>query len=168
MKTTLASRLRQLFAMLGSNNAQERETARAKIDELLAKDRKSWNDLTELMSSGTGAQDPAERGRGRPADRRRRDPRRPAGKKLSGHPNALEYVRFIIEQHVAMEPHETLAAALWVLHTHVFERFVVSPRSGLHVAGQWLRQDDGARRHRENWRSAPSAWTMRRRPSSTI
>ena len=49
-KTTLASRLRQLHAMLGSNNAQERETARVKIDELLAKHRKSWNDLTELMS----------------------------------------------------------------------------------------------------------------------
>lgn len=128
MKTTLASRLRQLFAMLGSNNAQERETARAKIDELLAKHRKSWNDLTELMSSGTGAQDP---GWSAAAD----DPPTAGDAIRAGlpgeakrPPNALEYVRFIIEQHVAMEPHETLAAALWVLHTHVFERFVVSPR----------------------------------------
>ena len=40
------------FAMLGSNNAQERETARVKIIELLARHRKSWNDLTELMSAG--------------------------------------------------------------------------------------------------------------------
>ena len=58
-KTTLASRLRQLHAMLGSNNAQERETARVKIIELLARHRKSWNDLTELMSAGGADLDPS-------------------------------------------------------------------------------------------------------------
>ena len=128
MKTTLASRLRQLFAMLGSNNAQERETAHAKIDELLAKHRKSWNDLTELMSAGAATPDPSWSAAaddpptagdaicvGLPGEAKRP-------------PNVLELVQFIIEQFVAMEPHERLATALWVLHTHVFQRFVVSPR----------------------------------------
>ena len=40
----------------------------------------------------------------------------------------LELVRFILEQFVDMKPHEYVATALWVLHTHVFQRFVVSPR----------------------------------------
>jgi hypothetical protein len=43
-------------------------------------------------------------------------------------PNALEFVLFILEKYIDMKPHESIAAALWVLHTHVFQRFVVSPR----------------------------------------
>ena len=58
-KQALASRLRRLHAMLGSSNAQERETAHAKIVALLAKHRKSWNDLTELMSAGDADLDPS-------------------------------------------------------------------------------------------------------------
>jgi hypothetical protein len=48
-------RLTKLFAMLGSDNARERETAQAKIEEILRKNRKNWNDLTELLQNGTGA-----------------------------------------------------------------------------------------------------------------
>jgi hypothetical protein len=44
MATSAADKLRdkltKLFALLGSNNAGEREAARCKIDELLAKDKK--------------------------------------------------------------------------------------------------------------------------------
>ncbi len=42
-------RLRKLFGMLGSSNAAEHEAARQKINDLLARHRKTWNDLTELM-----------------------------------------------------------------------------------------------------------------------
>jgi hypothetical protein len=46
------NRLRQLLAMMGSDNVPERETARQKIDELLQKNRKTWNDLIELLQAG--------------------------------------------------------------------------------------------------------------------
>jgi hypothetical protein len=46
-------RLQQLFAMMGSSNPTERETARQKIDELLTKYRKTCNDLTELLQAGS-------------------------------------------------------------------------------------------------------------------
>ena len=56
MAATAAEKLRdkltKLFAMLGSNNAAEREVVRCKIDELLVKNKKNWNDLTELLSTG--------------------------------------------------------------------------------------------------------------------
>ena len=37
----LRDKLKKLHALLGSNNANEREAARAKIDELLAKSKKT-------------------------------------------------------------------------------------------------------------------------------
>ena len=40
----------------------------------------------------------------------------------------LELVHFILGEFIDMKPHERTAAALWVLHTHVFQRFTVSPR----------------------------------------
>ena len=48
----LRDKLTKLFAMLGSNIADEREVARCKIDDLLAKNKKNWNDLVELLSTG--------------------------------------------------------------------------------------------------------------------
>jgi hypothetical protein len=116
--------------MLGSSNAHEREAARAKIDELLAKHRKSWNDLTQLMSAGGASPD---------SSWDVADDDRPtadgANLGLPGEavqqPNVLELVHFILQQFVDMKPHEHVAAALWVLHTHVFERFLVSPRLAL-------------------------------------
>jgi hypothetical protein len=45
-------RLEQLFNMLGSANVNEREAARQKIDELLTKHRKTWNDVLDLLQSG--------------------------------------------------------------------------------------------------------------------
>ena len=114
--------------MLGSNNAQERETARAKINELLAKHRKSWNDLTELMSAGGASPDPSwdVADDDRPTASDAVDAGLPGNAKRP--PNVFELVRFILEQFVSIDPHEYIAIALWVLHTHVFPRFVVSPR----------------------------------------
>ena len=56
MAATAAAKLRdkltKLFAMMGSNTTDEREVARREIDDLLAKNKKNWNDLTELLSTG--------------------------------------------------------------------------------------------------------------------
>ena len=48
----LRDKLTKLFRLLGSSNTNECEAARSKIDELLAKNKKNWNDLTELLSTG--------------------------------------------------------------------------------------------------------------------
>jgi hypothetical protein len=48
----LRDKLTKLFRLFGSTNLNEREAARRKIDELLARNRKSWNDLCELISTG--------------------------------------------------------------------------------------------------------------------
>ena len=48
----LGDKLTKLFAMLGSSVADERKFARRKIDDLLTKNNKTWNDLVELLSTG--------------------------------------------------------------------------------------------------------------------
>jgi hypothetical protein len=43
-------------------------------------------------------------------------------------PNALELVLYMLQGYADMQPHEYTATALWMLHTHVFDRFMVTPR----------------------------------------
>jgi hypothetical protein len=47
-----ARQAHEAFRLLGSSNTNECEAARSQIDELLAKNKKNWNDLTELLSTG--------------------------------------------------------------------------------------------------------------------
>ncbi len=124
-------RLEQLFRMIGSPNAGEAENARRLILEMLARYRKTWNDLTDLMRGDTNADTwgaafdddrSAEQHAGDAVD---------AGlpeAAVKEPPNVLELVRFILEEYIAMKPREYIAAALWVLHTHLFDRFTISPR----------------------------------------
>src|SRR5260370_15227649 len=48
-------RLEQLFRMIGSPNAGEAENARRLILEMLARYRKTWNDLTDLIRGDPNA-----------------------------------------------------------------------------------------------------------------
>src|SRR4051794_29644161 len=102
---------------MGSANEAESSAARRKLEALLKKLGKSWNDLPELLTpdAPTGRQP---------------DPRDAAD--LSSHPfdtyPAADTVRGIIEKYVVLEPHEAVAVALWAIHTHVFGKFMVSPR----------------------------------------
>jgi uncharacterized protein DUF3631 len=131
MNEKIRKRIRQLFAMMGSSNAAERETARQKLDELLVRHRKNWNDLQELMQ-GTG-----NAGAWQAAWDDTHSAAQHAGSAIKAGlpseaveepPNVLQLVHHIIEKHIDMKPHERIAAALWVLHTHIFERFTISPR----------------------------------------
>ena len=47
--------LERLHGMLGSSNASEAESARQRLLELLARYRKNWNDLTELLKGDADA-----------------------------------------------------------------------------------------------------------------
>jgi hypothetical protein len=100
--------------MLGSSNAGEREAAWTKIDELLRKYRRSWTDLPDLLLK-TPASDPVDTGED--------DDPGP-----TGGVNALELVHHVIGEYVDLRPPEYVAAALWILHAHLFERFLVTPR----------------------------------------
>jgi hypothetical protein len=96
---------------LGSDDSAVRAAARRNIADLLARHRKDWNDLTNVLygySHETWAyvldmDDP---------------PR----------VNPLNLVHYLLQQYLAMKPHEYDAVALWALHTHVFDRFMHTPR----------------------------------------
>ena len=46
--------------MMGTDNINERVIVRQKIDDILVKNRKTWNDLIELMAVGPAARRGAE------------------------------------------------------------------------------------------------------------
>jgi hypothetical protein len=114
-------RLAQLFAMLGSDNVNERENARQMLDNILRKNRKTWNDLTELLQTGASgsAWDIDDDERAKTPDAPSRDI------------SALELVHFILQEYVDLKPHEYIAVSLWILHTHMFREFMISPRLAL-------------------------------------
>ena len=111
----LRDRLAKLFALLGSANTGEREAARCKIDQLLAKNKKTWNDLTELLSGGNaeGWRDDVDFSESAEDDRR---------------PAPLDLIRHILQRHLYLTEHQLVALTLWIAHTFVFDRFSVTPR----------------------------------------
>jgi hypothetical protein len=110
--------LQKLHALLGSANAGERENAHAKILELLEKNRKSWNDLAELLQpSGTDQQEANDEA----------PPSKPTGAGI----DALDLVHGLINDYVELKPYMADAMALWSLHTFVYSRFLITPRLAL-------------------------------------
>jgi hypothetical protein len=102
------------IAALGSSDPEERVNARRHIADLLARHRKNWNDLADVLCSHSHAAwacDPLSD-----------DPERV---------NPLALVHHLLEEYVALQPHQYIAVALWTLHSHVFDRFMVTPRLAL-------------------------------------
>ncbi|WP_172899873.1 DUF3631 domain-containing protein [Bradyrhizobium erythrophlei] len=109
------------IAALGSSDPEERVKARANIAELLARHRKTWNDLVdELCSPAPAAWVSSNSSSG--------DPERV---------NPLALMHYLLKEYVELREHEYIVVALWILHTHVFRHFMVSPRLALRspVAG---------------------------------
>jgi hypothetical protein len=52
-KSSFRQKLERLHRLLGSDNVGERENARAAINEILRKNKKTWNDLTDLLKNGS-------------------------------------------------------------------------------------------------------------------
>ena len=109
------------IAGLGDPNSDRRANGRRSIAELLARHRKSWNDLADALCGITSARwlDPSATP----------DPERV---------NPLALIVHLLEEYVALRtPHEYVAVALWILHSHVHDRFMVTPRLALRspVAG---------------------------------
>jgi Protein of unknown function (DUF3631) len=96
---------------LGSGDEEERQSARRTIADLLARHRKTWNDLADALCSASGATW--------------------AGHQATDDPprvNPLTLVDHLLRDYLAMQEHEYVAGALWCLHTHVYDRFLVTPR----------------------------------------
>jgi hypothetical protein len=101
------------ISKLGSRNPKERNRAGGSIDNLLRRNRKGWNDLVAALSGSheEWACKP------KPADPTRVNP--------------LELVHFLLGEYVALKEHQLVAVSLWCLHTHVFRRYMVTPRLAL-------------------------------------
>jgi hypothetical protein len=102
------------IAALGAGDPDARANARRAIDDLLDRHRKNWNDLADALCDSV----PAAWASNAAAD----DPPRV---------NPLALVHHLLEEYVALKPHEYVAVALWTLHTHLFDRFMVTPRLAL-------------------------------------
>jgi hypothetical protein len=96
---------------LGSSDPDERARAHRSIGDRLARHRKTWNDLADALCTASceaWARDPSAA-----------DPPRV---------NPLALVLYLLSEYVALQPHQAIAVALWALHTHVYDRFMVTPR----------------------------------------
>ena len=115
----LRVRLSKLFALLGSNNAGEREAARLKIDELLTQNKKN---LERPRRAAGDREDRRLAGRCRQAP-----PNDPAGSQ----PASLDLIVHILRRHLHLSEHQYVAVALWIAHTFVYPRFSITPQLAL-------------------------------------
>ena len=111
-------RIGQLFALIGSPNANEAEAARVRLNKLLAKHSLTWNDLPAILAAHA-TNDTTSSGN--------------APQAATGAPkvNVLDLVMHLIELYIAIKDEDRLAAALWFLHCYVFDRFSITPRLAL-------------------------------------
>jgi hypothetical protein len=107
-------KLKKLHALLGSDNSAEREAARAKLVELLAKHKKSWNDVPGLLSA---------------AEIPQQEDDEPSGDTIaSDRPAPLDLIRHILQRHLHLTENQFTALTLWIAHTFLYFGFSVTPR----------------------------------------
>jgi Protein of unknown function (DUF3631) len=117
----ICRRIRGLFRLIGSPNANEAANARKKLDKALLENGLTWNDITACVVEADAAD-------GAASQRSATPPTNPGdGPQI----NVLDLVLQIIEMHIAITPEERMFAALWTLHTHVFDRFDQTPFCGV-------------------------------------
>src|SRR5262245_7254639 len=115
----ICRRIRQLFAMLGAPTAGEVESGRDKLIKLLTKHGLTWNDLPAILAA---TEPPGATSSSASQSNQPNDPPQV---------NVLDLVLRLIELHLALTPEQRIAKALWLLHTHVFGRYPVTPRLAL-------------------------------------
>jgi hypothetical protein len=121
-KTTPAQRFAQIFRVFINKGATqaERDTARRKMDQWLKRHGKVDSDIPSILAQAAhddaAAQPPPP-----PSDPRDVAPEGPII-------TPLGMMQACLETYLALEPYEFIAVALWAIHTHVFDRFMVTPR----------------------------------------
>jgi hypothetical protein len=124
----VCERIRKLFRMLGAT-PNEAENARVRVLALLDEHGLTWNDLGDVLAANVSANAPYSSA----ADDGSADGGTTYAKSPNDAPqvNVLDLVLRLIELHVAIVGAERIAAALWILHTYVYDSFRHTPRLAL-------------------------------------
>jgi hypothetical protein len=129
----LRDKLKKLTRLLGSANPNEAAAARSRINEILAKNKKTWNDLCDLLEGkkSKGAPDWGDEDAPDECDEDR-PPARPsdtaAGKPS---PPPLDLICRLIEHYLHLTDAQRIALTLWIAHTFIYNRFSITPRLAL-------------------------------------
>jgi hypothetical protein len=120
-------RFAALYAlMIGGTTPGEREAARKKLEGWLERHDKKWSDVGSLVAQ-VEAENTAAAQSAQNDERRANADAPPEHDKY----HALELVHHLLGSYLDLKDHELVAVALWVLHSHVYDRFPISPRLAL-------------------------------------
>src|SRR5262245_45196552 len=121
-KKTSAQKFAAIFRMfVGGTTPDERASAEGKMDGWLKRHGKTRADISKLL-----AQAEAD-------DLTAQPPPSPSDPRDAGPPGAppkfgpLAAIQACLEIYLALDPHEYVALALWVAHTWVYDRYMVTP-----------------------------------------
>ena len=118
----------KLHALLGSANLSERDSAMGKLNELLAQHRKTWNDLPELLKLDIAIRDEKNKNTGSQKDEGNEE----AADDIIRVPNIFDLIFYTLKHYLYFRTeHGLVALSLWILHTFVFDRFMITPRLAL-------------------------------------
>jgi Protein of unknown function (DUF3631) len=125
MKTTPAQRFAKYFRVFMDAAAQpgERASAERRMDEWLRRHGKRRSDIPSILAQAA-ADDAATAPPPPPSDPRDAAPAEP----IDPHDTVLSLACGAFKTYLALNSHEYVALALWALHTHIFDCFMVTPR----------------------------------------
>ena len=108
-------RIRKLYAKLDDSDSNTAEIARTKLEKLMSEHGLKWRDLPEIVRRRRAHQN---------AGSSANSTSQSAGPQV----NVLDLTLRLLGLHVRLAEEQRMAVALWILHSHVYDRFPVSPR----------------------------------------
>jgi hypothetical protein len=105
-------KLKKLFAMLGQDNDGEFGNAWQKLSDLLAAESRAWDAFVDSLFCSSA--NPWPDWHDEVASDR--------------NINALAIVHHLLQRYVALRAHQSVAVALWIVHTFLYRQFTVTPR----------------------------------------
>jgi len=123
-KGTPAQRFARIFELfLNGATPGEREAAERKVNAWLKQHGMTRGDIKSILAEAV-ADDAAAAPPSPPSDTRDAAPAEP----VDPHETVLSLACGAFKTYLALNSHEYVAKALWVMHTHVFDRYMVTPR----------------------------------------
>jgi hypothetical protein len=114
-----------MFAALADPNENVAKRAREALLKLLANHGLNWSEIPACIAAAD------EDDRVKASQQAHRQPTHGSPGSTGSEVNVLELVLHLVEQYIAITSEERMAVALWILHTHVFDRFDITPRLAL-------------------------------------
>jgi len=124
-KTTPFQTFARIFAVSTDHRAAQgdRENAKRKVDAWLKRHGKTSADIPAILLQAA-ADEAASQPPPPPSDPRDVDPSQPVGANVT----ALDLIRAMAEDYLALAADQYVACALWTAHTHIYDRYMVTPR----------------------------------------